>query len=150
MDRPRAAGDGGRWGGHRRWLQPGDPPSSYALRRMECAHGYSSPVATVRGLQPVRVLGRPYLIVDFLRPGWFCVREKHCSQLEIYDRLRASEQARVLPRLTMEKEKEKEKKTTTPAGSTRKTFSSTGVEDPSLYKGKGLEKHPLRESTRHV
>jgi len=57
---------------------------------------------------------------------------------------------RVLPRLTMEKEKEKEKKTTTPAGSTRKKFSSTGEEDPSLYKGKGLEKHPLRESTRHV
>jgi len=25
--------------------------------------------------------------------GWFGVREKHCSQLEIYDRLRASEQA---------------------------------------------------------
>ena len=23
--------------------------------------------------------------------GWFGVREKHCSQLEIYDRLRASE-----------------------------------------------------------
>ena len=26
--------------------------------------------------------------------GWFGVREKHCSRLEIYDRLRASEQAR--------------------------------------------------------
>ena len=25
--------------------------------------------------------------------GWFDVREKHCSRLEIYDRLRASEQA---------------------------------------------------------
>ena len=25
--------------------------------------------------------------------GWFGVREKHCSRLEIYDRLRASEQA---------------------------------------------------------
>ena len=25
--------------------------------------------------------------------GWFSVREKHCSWLEIYDRLRASEQA---------------------------------------------------------
>ena len=25
--------------------------------------------------------------------GWFGVREKHCSWLEIYDRLRASEQA---------------------------------------------------------
>jgi len=25
--------------------------------------------------------------------GWFGVREKHCSPLEIYDRLRASEQA---------------------------------------------------------
>ena len=25
--------------------------------------------------------------------GWFGVREKHCSQLEIYDRLRASEPA---------------------------------------------------------
>jgi len=24
--------------------------------------------------------------------GWFGVREKHCSRLEIYDRLRASEQ----------------------------------------------------------
>jgi len=34
--------------------------------------------------------------------GWFGVREKHCSRLEIYDRLRASEQA-VSPqtRLTM-------------------------------------------------
>ena len=28
--------------------------------------------------------------------GWFGVREKHCSRLEIYDRLRASEQADVL------------------------------------------------------
>ena len=27
--------------------------------------------------------------------GWFGVREKHCSRLEIYDRLRASEQAHV-------------------------------------------------------
>ena len=26
--------------------------------------------------------------------GWFGVREKHCSRLEIYDRLRASEQAK--------------------------------------------------------
>ena len=25
--------------------------------------------------------------------GWFGVREKHCSQLKIYDRLRASKQA---------------------------------------------------------
>ena len=25
--------------------------------------------------------------------GWFGVREKHCSRLEIYDRLRASNQA---------------------------------------------------------
>ena len=25
--------------------------------------------------------------------GWFGVREKYCSRLEIYDRLRASEQA---------------------------------------------------------
>ena len=25
--------------------------------------------------------------------GWFGVREKHCFRLEIYDRLRASEQA---------------------------------------------------------
>ena len=25
--------------------------------------------------------------------GWFGVREKHCSSLKIYDRLRASEQA---------------------------------------------------------
>ena len=27
---------------------------------------------------------------------WFGVREKHCSRLEIYDRLRASEQAAYL------------------------------------------------------
>ena len=29
--------------------------------------------------------------------GWFGVREKHCSRLEIYDRLRASEQAEYAP-----------------------------------------------------
>jgi hypothetical protein len=43
-------------------------------------------------------------------------------------------------------EKEKEMKTTPTAGSTKKAFSSTGVQEPSytyLYKGKGLEKHPL-------
>ena len=31
--------------------------------------------------------------------GWFGVREKHCSRLEIYDRLRASEQADSLSRV---------------------------------------------------
>ena len=41
-------------------------------------------------LQPVReaVSYRGLFIA-----GWFGVREKHCSRLEIYDRLRASEQA---------------------------------------------------------
>jgi len=29
--------------------------------------------------------------------GWFGVREKHCSRLEIYDRLRANEQAKFVP-----------------------------------------------------
>ena len=29
--------------------------------------------------------------------GWFGVREKHCSRLEIYDRLRASEQVEESP-----------------------------------------------------
>ena len=33
--------------------------------------------------------------------GWFGVREKHCSRLEIYDRLRASEQADGIYRLCL-------------------------------------------------
>jgi len=40
--------------------------------------------------QPVR-----FVVNDrgLFTAGWFGVREKHCSRLEIYDRLRASEQA---------------------------------------------------------
>ena len=35
------------------------------------------------------LFGRPYRIVDYLLlAGWFGVREKHCSRLKIYDRLR--------------------------------------------------------------
>ena len=32
--------------------------------------------------------------------GWFGVREKYCSRLKIYDRLRASEQAASVPSQT--------------------------------------------------
>ena len=47
-------------------------------------------LATVGILQPVReaVSYRGLFTV-----GWFGVREKYCSRLEIYDRLRGSEQA---------------------------------------------------------
>ena len=48
-----------------------------------------SPLA-IRFKQPVRE------VVSYrglFTAGWFGVREKHCSWLEIYDRLRASEQA---------------------------------------------------------
>ena len=42
--------------------------------------------------------------------GWFGMREKHCFRLEIYDRLRASEQAAdVLLDLLFVREKEVEK-----------------------------------------
>ena len=46
--------------------------------------------ADKKGLQPVReaVNDRGLFTAD-----WFGVREKHCSPLEIYDRLRANEQA---------------------------------------------------------
>jgi len=53
--------------------------------------------------------------------GWFGVREKHCFRLEIYDRLRASEQAEELCQACMDKEEDYNttnhvliKKTTTP------------------------------------
>ena len=40
-------------------------------------------------------LGQPVreAVYGLFTAGWFGVREKHCSWLEIYDRLRASEQA---------------------------------------------------------
>ena len=41
-------------------------------------------------LQPVR---EAVSYRGLFTAGWFGVREKHCSRLEIYDRLRASEQA---------------------------------------------------------
>ena len=37
--------------------------------------------------------------------GWFGVREKHCFRLEIYDRLRASEQAKSFARHVWTKKK---------------------------------------------
>ena len=40
-------------------------------------------------LQPVR---EAVSYRGLFTAGWFGVREKHCSRLEIYDRLRASEQ----------------------------------------------------------
>ena len=40
-------------------------------------------------VQPVR---EAILYRRLFTAGWFGVREKHCSRLEIYDRLRASEQ----------------------------------------------------------
>ena len=41
-------------------------------------------------LQPVR---EAVSYRGLFTAGWFGVREKHCSRLKIYDRLRASEQA---------------------------------------------------------
>ena len=41
-------------------------------------------------IQPVR---EAVSYRELFTAGWFGVREKHCSRLEIYDRLRASEQA---------------------------------------------------------
>ena len=46
---------------------------------------------TVKHIQPVR---EAVSYRGLFTAGWFGVREKHCSRLEIYDRLRASEQAR--------------------------------------------------------
>jgi len=40
--------------------------------------------------QPVR---KAVSYRELFTVGWFDVREKHCFRLEIYDRLRASEQA---------------------------------------------------------
>ena len=45
-------------------------------------------------LQPVR---EAVSYRGLFTAGWFGVREKHCSRLKIYDRLRASEQAGNLP-----------------------------------------------------
>jgi len=45
---------------------------------------------TCEGYQPVREAVSYH---GLFTAGWFGVREKHCSRLEIYDRLRASEQA---------------------------------------------------------
>ena len=44
----------------------------------------------VNNIQPVR---EAVSYRGLFTAGWFGVREKHCSRLEIYDRLRASEQA---------------------------------------------------------
>jgi len=44
-------------------------------------------------LQPVR---EAVSYRGLFTAGWFGVREKHCFLLEIYDRLRASEQAEIL------------------------------------------------------
>ena len=46
--------------------------------------------ACTKDVQPVR---EAVSYRGLFTAGWFGVREKHCSQLEIYDRLRASEQA---------------------------------------------------------
>jgi len=45
---------------------------------------------TITSYQPVR---EAVSYRGLFTAGWFGVRKKHCSQLEIYDRLRASEQA---------------------------------------------------------
>jgi len=50
------------------------------------------------GLQPVR---EAVSYRGLFTAGWFGEREKHCSRLKIYDRLRASEQAADLPMLYM-------------------------------------------------
>ena len=46
-----------------------------------------------RHMQPVR---EAVSYRGLFTAGWFGVREKHCSRLKIYDRLRASEQAGVV------------------------------------------------------
>ena len=45
---------------------------------------------TLKNIQPVR---EAVSYRGLFTAGWFGVREKHSSRLEIYDRLRASEQA---------------------------------------------------------
>jgi len=47
-------------------------------------------IATKQGKQPVR---EAVSYRGLFTAVWFGVREKHCSRLKIYDRLRASEQA---------------------------------------------------------
>ena len=46
--------------------------------------------AITSNIQPVR---EAVSYRGLFTAGWFGVREKHCSRLEIYDRLRGSEQA---------------------------------------------------------
>ena len=59
-------------------------PDNVCLRPITVTHSPS------QNLQPVR---EAVSYRGLFTAGWFGVREKHCSQLEIYDRLRASEQA---------------------------------------------------------
>ena len=51
---------------------------------------WSRTLGTWLARQPVR---KAVSYRGLFTAGWFDVTEKHCSQLEIYDRLRASEQA---------------------------------------------------------
>ena len=50
-------------------------------RNLDLAGAYDQPVREVVSYR------------ELFTAGWFGVREKHCFWLEIYDRLRASEQA---------------------------------------------------------
>ena len=66
---------------------------SLALFCLDCWFSlYSGAFGTVSSatLQPAR---EAVSYRELFTVGWFDVREKHCSRLEIYDRLRASEQA---------------------------------------------------------
>ena len=58
-----------------------------------------APGSNVALIQPVR---EAVSYRGLFTAGWFGVREKHYSWLEIYDRLRASEQAEPLSSPTME------------------------------------------------
>jgi len=51
---------------------------------------HSLAIKVCKHLQPVQ---ETVSYRELFTAGWFDVKEKHCSQLKIYDRLRASEQA---------------------------------------------------------
>ena len=69
----------------------GCPPGSLQAYDLDPGpDGYAFPTMRVADLQPVREAAS---YRGLFTAGWVGVREKHYSQLEIYDRLRASEQA---------------------------------------------------------
>ena len=63
-------------------------PSLFGVRAGTCSNVRTRALHVVN-LQPVR---EAVSYRGLFTSGWFGVRGKHCSRLEIYDRLRASEQ----------------------------------------------------------